>query len=273
MSVTQGAHATAARAANSRPLELLTRAGFIGYGIVHLLFAWLALQIAFGRANEEGDQSGALRTLAAQPLGEALVVAIAVGLTAMALWQLSEALVGHQFEQGRKRLFERVGSAARAVVYAYLAWTAFTVANDASSSSADKQEALSQRLMASTGGRWLVALVGLGLVALGVGLVVYGVTRRFLKRLEQGRMSPRTHALSQRLGVAGYAAKGLAYGIAGVLVVTAAVTYDPDKARGLDAALRTLREQSYGPLLLVVIALGFAAYAAYCAVQAKFRKV
>ena len=69
MSATSTAGASAARAANSKPLEILARAGFIGYGIVHLLFAWLALQIAFGRPADDGDQSGALRTLAAQPLG------------------------------------------------------------------------------------------------------------------------------------------------------------------------------------------------------------
>ena len=54
MSLTRNAEATASRTANSRWLELLARAGFIGYGIVHLLFAWLALQIAFGRLRRGG---------------------------------------------------------------------------------------------------------------------------------------------------------------------------------------------------------------------------
>ena len=79
MSLTRTVEATASRTADSRWLEVLTRAGFIGYGLVHLLFAWLALQIAFGRSADDGDQSGALRTLAAQPLGKVLVVATGVG--------------------------------------------------------------------------------------------------------------------------------------------------------------------------------------------------
>ena len=58
-----------------------------------------------------------------------------------------------------------------------------------------------------------------------------------------------------------------------MLVVTAAVKYDSDKARGLDAALRTLRDQSYGPILLTLVALGIAAFAAFCVIQAKYRKV
>ena len=41
-------------------------------------------------------------------------------------------------------------------MYAWFAWTAFKVVNDAGSSSADKQQAMSQQLMSSGGGRFLV---------------------------------------------------------------------------------------------------------------------
>ena len=80
-------------------------------------------------------------------------------------------------------------------------------------------------------------------------------------------------AVARRLGVAGYTAKGVAYGIAGLLLLTAAINYDPDRSRGLDGALHTLREQSYGGILLTLMALGIAAFAVFCLVQAKYRKV
>ncbi|MEV1328791.1 DUF1206 domain-containing protein [Micromonospora costi] len=273
MSLTHSAGATASRTADSRWLELLARAGFIGYGIVHLLFAWLALQIAFGTSSDDGDQSGALRTLAAQPLGTVLVVATAVGLLAMAIWQALEAAVGHRAERGRERTWERLASLGRTLVYLYFAWTAYKVSSDAGSNSADQQEALTGRAMESSGGRWLVGLAGLVLAAIGVGLVIYGLVKRFEKHLKTGEMSPGTRQLARRLGIAGYVAKGVAYAIAGVLVIVAAVTYDPEKARGLDAALRTLREQSYGTVLLTLVALGIAAFGVYCFLQSRYRKV
>jgi len=272
MSLTQSAEATASRAAHSKVLEVLTRAGFIGYGVVHLLFAWLALQVAFGRAAPAGDQSGALNALAAQPLGRFLVIAIAIGMLAMAIWQALEALVGHRAERGRGRVFERLASVGRTLVYAYFAWTAYQV-SDKATTSADKQQDLSQDLMAATGGRWLVGLAGAALTALGVGLVWYGLTKRFEKHMHTARMSPGVRRTSRRLGMTGYPAKGVAYAIAGGLIVVAAVTYDPNKARGLDAALRTLRDQSYGQVLLTVIALGIVAYGLFCFVQARYRKV
>ncbi|MDO3704095.1 DUF1206 domain-containing protein [Micromonospora sp. C28SCA-DRY-2] len=273
MSLTWNAEATAARTANSRWLELLARVGFIGYGVVHLLFAWLALQIAFGNSADDGDQSGALRTLAAQPLGKFLVVAIAVGLLAMAIWQALEAAVGHRVERGKERVWERLASLGRTLVYLYFAWTAYKVFSDAGSNSADQQEALTGRAMESSGGRWLVGLAGLVLAAIGVGLVIYGLVKRFEKHLKLGEMRPRTRQLARRLGIAGYVAKGIAYGIAGLLVIVAAVNYDPEKARGLDAALRTLREQSYGQVLLTLVALGIAAFGIFCFLQSRYRKV
>ncbi|MBX7267972.1 DUF1206 domain-containing protein [Micromonospora sp. Llam7] len=273
MSLTRNAETTAARTADSRWLELLARAGFIGYGIVHLLFGWLALQIAFGNSSDDGDQSGALRTLAAQPTGTFVVIAIAVGMLAMAIWQALEAAVGHRAERGDDRLKERVVSAARTIIYLWLAWTAWKVFSNANSDSASQQEELSARLMESTGGRWLVGLAGLVLAGIGVGMAVYGIQKKFMKRLKAGQMNARTTKLARRLGVAGYAARGTAFAVTGGLVVLAAVNYDPEQARGLDAALRTLRDQSYGAILLTLVALGIAAFGAYCFLQSRYRKV
>jgi Domain of Unknown Function (DUF1206) len=272
-SVSSQAHGVASRAADSTWLERLTRGGFIGYGVIHLLFAWLAFQIAFGGSSTEGDQSGALQTLAKQPFGTFLIGLIAVGMIAMTIWQGFEAAIGHRGERGGRRVAERVVSAGRAVIYLYVAWTGIKVLQGISTSSADSQQQTSQQLMASGGGRFLVGLAGLVVAGIGVGLVVYGVRKQFEKHLETGRMSPKVRMVSRRLGIAGYAAKGVAYAIAGVLLLVAAVQYDPEKARGLDAALRTLAGQSYGPWLLALVALGIAAFGLFCVVQARYRKV
>jgi hypothetical protein len=273
MSLTRNAEATAHQAANSRWLELLARAGFIGYGIVHLLFAWLILQIAFGKSGEEGNQNGALRTLGAQPMGKFLLITIAVGLVAMAIWQALEAAVGHRGLRGKDRLFERIASVVRTIVFGWLAWTAVKVFQDASANASDQQQALSEKLMASTGGRWLVGLAGLVLAAVGIGMVIYGLKKKFEKNLKTGEMSPKTHTLARRLGMAGYAARGTVFAVAGFLIVAAAVTYDPEKSRGLDGALRTMRDQPWGPVVLVLMALGVAAFGVYCFLQSRYRRV
>src|SRR5688572_5093666 len=131
MSMTNDARLTASRAASRAAgnplLEGLARAGFIGYGVVHILFAWLALQIAFGKTSGAGDQAGALHELTGQPYGRYLVIAIIIGLVAMALWQALEAAVGHRADRGKERVAERIASGGRALLYAYLAWTGYKV--------------------------------------------------------------------------------------------------------------------------------------------------
>ncbi|HTF09776.1 MAG TPA: DUF1206 domain-containing protein [Asanoa sp.] len=231
----------------------------------------MALQIAFGKPAAEGDQSGALMTIAEQPLGKFLVVAIAVGLLAMSVWQVSEALIGHRSERGRSRVFERIASAFRTVVYAYFAWTAWKVFKGVPQSAADTQQKKTEDLLTSGGGRAVVIIAGLALAGLGIGLVVYGVQKAFAKHLKP--MPTHTRTLAMRLGMAGYSAKGIAYGIAGVLFVVAGATLDPAEARGLDAALETIRGQAYGAVLLTLVALGIAAFALFCFLQSKYRKV
>ena len=190
MTTASTARRGAQRAADSGPLVGLTRMGFVGYGLLHLAIAWLAVQIALGRAANEGDQSGALRTLADQPFGKVLLWLIVVGLCAMAIWQLLLAAIGHRDKQGTSRTWERAASAARAVVYAALAFTAGKVVTGAATSSAGQQKKATAGIMAQPAGPWLVGMAGIIVVAVGVGLIVYGWKRTFLGKLATGRMSP-----------------------------------------------------------------------------------
>ena len=57
----------------------------------------------------------------------------------------------------------------------------------------------------------------------------------------------------------------------GVFVVKAAVQYGPRQAVGLDGALRRLARAEYGTAILVAVAIGLLAYAAYSVVEAMLR--
>src|SRR5690606_29402642 len=142
---------------------------------------------------------------------------------------------------------------ATAVVYAALALTAYTFANGGGKSSSGDSQSLTARLMQNTAGT--VALVIGGLVLLGVGAyyVHKGYKAKFLEDLD-------THTTNiRRLGMTGYIAKGAAIGAIGVLVILAVTSSEPDKAAGLDGAVKTLGAQPYGVVLLVIAALGIAA--------------
>jgi hypothetical protein len=274
-SATAHVKSKASRAADSKPLEYLARGGFVCYGIIHLLLAWLVLQVAFGNSGKEGDQSGALQTLAHNGFGKFLLVVIVIGMIGLALWQAATAIVGESGGQNdKKAIAERALSGIRAIVYLWVAWTAIRVLTGSSkSSSANNSKNKSSDIMSSTGGRWLIGLVGLVVIGVGVGLIVNGLTKKFEEHLKTQEMRPSVRKTTERMGEVGYSAKGVAYGITGVLVLMAAITYDPNKARGMDAALKTLAGHTYGRWLLGLIALGFVAFAVFSFAQAKYRKV
>src|SRR5947207_8833971 len=139
MTAAKTARRGATRVANSGPLEALTRIGFVGYGLLHLAVAWLAIQLMVGHRAAETDQSGAFQALVGQPFGRFLLIVVAVGLAAMAVWQLLLAAVGHRAEQGMARVAERLASLGRVVIYAGLAWTAYRVIAGTPTSNAQQQ--------------------------------------------------------------------------------------------------------------------------------------
>jgi hypothetical protein len=273
MSVLTSTRRTARRVGGSHALEVATRTGLVGYGVLHAAVAWLAVQIALGRPATEGDQSGAFRLLASAPLGRVLVWFVAVGLVAMAIWQLIEAVVGYTEERGGRRTLDRVVSGFRTVIYAALAWTAVQVVRGTPTSNAAQQAKATGGALAAPGGPWLVGVAGVAVALIGLAVAIYGIRKDFERRLKRSQMSGRALRLAVATGQLGYAVKGLAYAIVGVLLVVAAVTFDPGRSTGLDGALRTLAGQPGGRVLLFVVAAGFAIFGEYCLFQSRYRKV
>jgi hypothetical protein len=258
---------TASRIDNSEWLERAVRVGLASYGVVHLLIAWLALQLAFGHSSGAANQRGAMRQLAQQTFGKPLLWIVALGFLALAVWQSFDAVWGHHTHDGAKRTFKRLGSAGKVVVYLVLAATAVkTAVGDPSSSNSDS---FTEKVMKWPLGPLIVGLVGAGIVAIGGYLVSKAVRKSFEKDLQPQATSGPTGSAVVRLGQAGYTAKGVALAIVGVLFIWAAVTFDPKKAGGLDAALHTLITQPFGPWLLAVVALGIGCFGVYCFFWAK----
>lgn len=245
-------------------LAVMAVAGLVALGIVHLLVGWLGLQLAWGGSSESADQSGALQLLAQQSYGQILLWVLAIGLAMLALWQLAAAIWGHTREQGKKRTFKRVSSAGKAIAYGALSVSAAKFAVGSGSSSSKSQESFTAKLMDAPAGQILVGAVGLAIIAIGGYLIYKGATKEFAENLDQQTTSGGSGDAVIRLGQIGYVAKGLAFAIVGILVISAAVTHDAKKSGGLDEALKTLRDQPYGQWLLTVVALGIAAYGLYC---------
>ncbi len=261
---------SAAQAADSKPVELLGRVGLAAYGLVHLLIAWLAAQVALGTGGEEGaGKDGALTQLAEKSWGGPLLWVIAVGMFALAIWQLGEAVWGRKSSGSALRRGVHV---VEALVFAFLGYTAAKIASGGKGQSNSEQASMTADILAKPAGQVLVVVAGLAVMGAAGYLILKGLRKKFLKDLNFSGASASTRRLTERLGQAGYVAQGVSYGIVGLLIVVAAVRHDPEQATGLDTALATLAEQPYGTALLLLVALGLACFGVYCFLDARFRR-
>lgn len=255
---------------DSTSLELLARAGLTAYGAIHILVGWLALLMAWGAAGESSDLSGALGTVAKQPLGKVVLWLVATGLLALALWQVSESIWGYRTGEGARR--KQVASWTKAVVYAALGVSAARVALGSGTSSSEQQQEATSGVLSLPAGRVMVVVAGVLIMSVGVVHVVKGVKKSFLKEIVTSSMSPFARQGVTGLGQIGYITKGVAVSGVGGLVTYATVTFDPQR-QGLNGALQTLLAQPSGRFLLTVLALGFVAFGLFAMLQARYRQM
>jgi hypothetical protein len=263
------ASGTARRASDSPAARALARLGLTARGVLYILIGWIAILVAVGHSSHEADQQGALQLLAGQSYGLISLWLLGIGFAGYALWRLSEAAFGVTGDGNGAG--PRLKSLARAVIYGFFAYQAFKIISGAGGGSqAAKQEDLTASVMHHSGGRWLVGIAGL---VVGVILELEGIRRKFMKYLQLSQLSPRARKIVEWLGVIGTAARGTVFGLAGVLVIDAAVTYQPSKAGGIDKALLTLRSQPFGEALLIIAALGLIIFGIYGLCEARWRRV
>ncbi|WP_182170138.1 DUF1206 domain-containing protein [Flaviflexus equikiangi] len=259
---------TAAGLAQSRWFQIVARAGYVTTGLVHAMIGWICLRLGLWRdADQSADQSGALASFAEAPAGAALLLAGAVATAMLAAVHVL-ASVGDL----KNDLPSAVKAAGKAVLYGGLAVTAWSIGSGQSSDSGDTAESATAPLLASGLGRALVILAGAAIIAVGVYHVYKGTTRKFRNDLSPSG-DDKISSVIDMSGLVGYVAKGLALVGVGGMVMWAAISVDPDKARGLDAAFTEVLSFPAGGYLLAGMGIGFVLFGVYSVLRAKYQQM
>ena len=264
----QSAEQIGQQARHSDTLEHAVRLGYVTYGVVYLVVAWLAAQLALGNSSGKVSSKGALHQLAQQPLGKVVLAVVAVGLFVLVLWRLLDAWVGHRGEDGTDLWRHRVGDVLKAVLYGAVGVSALQIVLGAGSGGSGTQT-WTARLMDLPGGQVIVGVLGLAVVAYGGAQVWKGLNGRLADKLSAEGTTGEVGRFYLNLGRAGYTAKGIAAALVGVLLCYAAVTHDAQKSGGLDRALHDVLRQPFGSPLLVAMAVGIACYGLFCFARAR----
>lgn len=265
---------TARRAASSRGMAWLARAGLVARGLMYVLIGVIAIEIAIKGSHQQADRTGAVRLVAHTGFGSFLLWLLVIGFAGLTLWRLSEAIWGGPEADGRKGS-KRLANLARAVFYALVTYgiLKYALGVGSPSSSDTQSQDLTAAALKHTGGQVIVAIAGVVVVAAGLYVMYRAYQLKFLKHLRMGAASPRTRKVVTRLGQIGGIARGFVFGTIGVFLIIAAKDANPRQAKGIDSALRALAHTPLGPWLLVIVALGLLTFGVYSWCEARWRAV
>ncbi|MWA08246.1 DUF1206 domain-containing protein [Streptomyces sp. BA2] len=248
------------------------RAGFSARGVVYVLIGALAIQLALGSGGKSADRQGALAKIAEQPFGKIMLWVLAVGFGCMALWRASRAVLTRGPD---RKTPSRLLDGGRALFYGFICWATATYAaggGQGSSGNAQSKDWTASVLKLPYG-QLLVAAGGCLLIGIGTVLAIRAAMRKFLRQLDTAAMNPRTKQIVTGLGVSGGVARGMVFAAAGIFVLTAAIQFDADEAKGVDGTLRSFTDTPMGPWLLVAVAIGLILFGVFSFASARWRRL
>lgn len=273
----RGANRMTRNAATGTWMTGFARVGYAAKGVVYLIIGFLAAKLAIGQGGAATDQRGALHTIYDQPSGKFLLIVVAIGLLAFALWSVIQAIYDTEGKGSKaKGIIARIGYAAVGIAYAALAFGAYQIATSTGSggksSSTSTQDATAKLLQLPFG---VPLVVIVGLVVLGVAFYLFAkaYNAKFQNTLNLATLRAQVKKAVIFLGRLGYGALGVVFTIIGFFMIVAAVQFNPQQAKGLNTALSELLQLPFGRVLLGIVALGLIAYGVYSFVEARYRRL
>jgi hypothetical protein len=269
--IKEAAAETAEEVTSSRTLELFARAGFAVSGILHFLVGAIAIRLATG-GEGDADVSGAVQELSAQPAGPVLVWSSFAACSALALWQVGDAIFSFNYLPRKKKLPKKFKAASQATVFAAFAVTSASVAMGADRDHGESTSDLTIAIIQEPGGVVLLLVIGAVVAITGVVYGIRGFLQSFAKYL-RWPASVAARRMVSLVGIAGYAAKGIALLLTGLLIIVATVQANPEESTGLDGGLKALRDQPFGFYALAAVGVGLICYGLFQVVRAILGKM
>jgi Domain of Unknown Function (DUF1206) len=255
-------------------LRWVGHSGYVAEGVVYVLIGVFALVAALEPSQQPNGYKGALAKLAAAPFGDALLALLLLGLAAFVLWQAMLGVLDPEHRRDRwtiKRGAVRLGHLLNGAFHGVLVGEAMSLmfgfggVSDAGHSRA----VWIGRAMALPLGRWMTASAGAGIALFGLFQFYRAASRNKTERVDVTHT--RLRGVIIALGMFGFVARGVLFGLIGAFLIDAARHYDTAEAIGMAGALSALKRQEYGHVLLGVVAAGLICYGLFQILKEPYR--
>ncbi|WP_271077887.1 DUF1206 domain-containing protein [Aurantiacibacter sp. MUD61] len=249
----------------SEKFNWLVRVGYFSRAILYATLGIVALTSASKIA--EGT-NGIFQAVKDFPAGTAILWLMVVGLIAYALFRFSSTFFDIENNgTDAKGWGKRLGHAGSAIGHLALAWSAYQFASSSGGGSGDSgggaQEAASGVLSVEFGG----AVIGILGVAFGIAAIFQikkGLSGEFMHRI-----SGAAPDATRWLGGAGYAARGVVYGvIAWSLIQAGFMSGGAEQIKTLGDAVASLAGEG---IVFTLVAVGLLLFGLFSLVLARYR--
>lgn len=248
----------------------LARIGYGARGLVYLIFGALALRTAI-TLSAAHDVRGSLGVVHQYPGGRGLLVGMALGLVAYALWRLVQAVFdtdGHGWKI--QALCIRGALLFSAVAHLSLAWAGLRLIMAWGERGGQPLQQAVARVLEWPAGRELVAAVGVVAVAAGIAHLHKAWKAGYRRWFTASPTAMRWIDPVSRIGLC---ARGLMFLGVGGFIIYAAITLRASDALGVAGLLNWVRGPAYGRWLLAVWSVGVMLFGLYSMIEAFVRHV
>lgn len=246
------------------------RAGYAGRGIVYLVIAGFSLW-AIWRGGEAQGTGSALEALESSGWGVVVLVLIAIGMLAYAIWRAIDAWFDlEEYGTDGKGLIARSGMVVTGLVHLGIGIAALSVLFASGGSGSEDGSTIARwtsAVMEWPAGRWIVGLGGVATIGAGIYYLHKAWKKTYHEKLYGNDVTRRFDPVLR----AGVAAQGIIVLIVGGFFLTAALRYDPNAAGGMGEVFDWLASQPFGNVIVVAICLGLLGFALFLFVNAGYR--
>jgi hypothetical protein len=251
-------------------MERFFRFGLIIKGVVYCLVGVIALLAAADLTREKASKTQAFRFIYEQPYGQILLAVVSVGIFGYVLFRFFQSIkdIDHK-GQDTGGLFSRIGYGISGIIYLGLGIYAARLLIGGRAYN-ERSHHFVLKIFSYSWGPWVIGIAGLMIIGNGVYQIYRAISGQFMKRIRV--IGSDVENVVKKAGVVGYFSRGIVLIIIGYLVVHSALTSNPTEAQGSERAF-TFIENTFGGLLMALIALGLIGYGLFNFVKARFQRI
>jgi hypothetical protein len=249
-------------ARKEKQFKRLVRVGYFSQAVFYIVLGWIALRSA--QQVSEGT-SGIFRAVEDLPAGGLLLWVLVIGLASYALFRLASPLfdIENHGTDG-KGWATRIGHAGSGIAHLTLAWTAFQFASGSPSSDGDGASEATAGILSIEFGDIVIGVLGIAFFLGALAQFNKAFTGKFMQRVEADAPDA-----TRWLGGAGFAARGVVYGVIGWSLVQAGfLSQGAGQVKTLGEAVASLADTGW---LFNVTAAGLLVFGLFSLILARYR--